>query len=83
MLKRVDYLSKMPSEIQQDLIFSLITLTFAKRDYVLHVGETVEQVYLIEEGVVKVLTMFEGNKFIIDELGPGSVINHRSFFIKD
>ena len=49
----------------------------------LKVGETIEQVYLIEEGLVKILTSFEENEFIIDTLGPGSVINYRSFFTRD
>ena len=49
----------------------------------LRVGDEIDKIYFIEEGKVEVYTEFEGNRFLIDTLGPGSVINYRAVFLKD
>lgn len=38
---------------------------------------------MIEEGAVEIFTYFEGMKFVIDRLFPGSVINYRNLFLDD
>mmetsp|Transcript_30598 Transcript_30598/g.40708 ORF Transcript_30598/g.40708 Transcript_30598/m.40708 type:complete len:189 (-) Transcript_30598:1089-1655(-) len=83
MVKRVEYLDQVPVEILFDLIFSLKSKPFPKSESVLGAGENIEEIFFIEEGQVEVSTEFEGNKFVIDVLGPGSVINYRSVFLKD
>ena len=54
-----------------------------KHDVLLEQGTNIEEIYFIEEGQAEVSTEFEGNKFVTDVLGPGSVINYRSCFLKD
>ena len=83
MVKRVEYLDQVPIDIQFDLIFSLKTKTITKAEHLLEAGTNVEEIYFIEEGQAEVSTEFEGNKFVTDVLGPGSVINYRSCFLKD
>ena len=41
--------------------------------------------YFIESGTIEVSTNFDDttDTFLIDRLGPGTVINYRSFFSKD
>ena len=73
----------MPIDIQFDLIFSLKTKNFAKHDFILEQGTNIEEIYFIEEGQAEVSSEFEGNKFVLDILGPGSVINYRACFLKD
>ena len=50
---------------------------------VLTQDQTIDSIYFIEEGKVLVETEFEGNQFILDKLGPGSIINYRAVFLKD
>ena len=50
---------------------------------VLSQDATIDSIYFIEEGKVIVETEFELNKFVLDKLGPGSIINYRAVFLKD
>ena len=43
----------------------------------------IDSILIIEEGIVHVESEFEGNEFLIDKLGPGSIINHRAVFLGD
>ena len=83
MIKRVEYLDKVPDDILFDLIFSLISISIDKDQPVLNVFDSISSIYFIEEGTVEVWTSFEGNEFRMDTLGPGSVINYRSVFLRD
>ena len=83
MIRRVEYLNEVPNDILFDLIFSLKSISIDKDQPVLNVFDPVNSIYFIEEGTVEVWTSFEGNEFRMDTLGPGSVINYRSVFLRD
>lgn len=83
MVRRVEYLDKVPEDIMIDLIFSLKTKTFSKEEVILTPGDNIEAIYFIEEGAIEVSTEFEQNVFILDVLGAGSVINYRAVFLRD
>jgi hypothetical protein len=38
---------------------------------------------MVEEGVVEIFIYFEGLRFVIERLYPGSVINYRNLFLDD
>ena len=83
MIKRVEYLDKVPDDILFDLIFNMSTISFEKNQRVLSNNQRITSIYFIEEGMIEVWTSFEGNLFRMDTLGPGTVINYRSVFLKD
>jgi len=83
MIKRVEYFDLVPQDILYDLIFSLEIKIFDKDDVVLHTDEIIDSILFIEEGQIEVHTEFDGNKFTIDKLGPGSAINYRAVFLRD
>ena len=83
MVKRIEYFDKAPLDIMFDLIFSMKTVIFNKEQMVLTQDQTIDSIYFIEEGKVLVETEFEGNQFVLDKLGPGSIINYRAVFLKD
>ena len=37
--------------------------------------------YIIEMGKVEIYSYFEGNKFVMETLESGSIINHRAFLM--
>lgn len=37
----------------------------------------------VENGEVLIDTKCEGNKFVLERLGQGSIINYQSFFVND
>ena len=83
MMKSVDYLDKAPTDIVLELIWSCEKALFEKDSVILRRDSILDSIYFIEEGKVELSTEFEGNLFVIEKLGPGSVINHRAVFLRD
>ena len=83
MIKRVEYLDRVPDDILFDLIFSMQYISFEKDQHVLSKNQRITSIQFIEEGIVEVWTSFDGNLFRIDTLGPGTIINYRSVFLRD
>ena len=46
-------------------------------------GDHADNLIFVVRGIIEVYTIFEGNKFIVEHLGPGSIINNRTFFMGD
>ena len=83
MFKLVEYLDQAPNDIILELIWRCSKEKFEKDSLVLKKDSTIEDIYFIEEGKVELSTEFEGNPFVIEKLGPGSVINYRAIFLRD
>lgn len=49
----------------------------------LKVGDSTDKIIFVERGQIEVLTEFEGNEFVIERLGPGTVINQKAFWVDD
>lgn len=45
--------------------------------------EDTDSLLIVEQGMLEVFTSFEGNDFVIERLGKGSVINSRMLFTED
>jgi len=65
------------------IIFSLIPKFYEKNAYIIKENTYSDKLLMIENGIVEIFTYFEGNKFIIENLGTGAIINYRNFFIED
>ena len=83
MIKRIEYLDLVPIDILYELIFSLDEKIFEKDDTVLEKESQIDSIYFVEDGIIDVITEFEDNQFLLDKLGPGSVINYRAVFLND
>ena len=73
----------MSKECLHDLFFSLQKQYYSKGQVIIRPGDNADNLMIVANGAIEVYTEFEGNKFIIDHLGPGSIINYRSFFMSD
>lgn len=92
-LRRVEYLSRpyyfdtKSPEYQGELLFKLILSMerhrFEKNDVLLKSNDPAIALLMVESGKIEVSTHFEGNRFSLDVLKRGSLINHRAFFLKD
>ena len=82
-LQKVPYFANMSDECIHDLYFVLIPGFYEKEDTIIREGQNADRIVLIEHGEVEVFAEFEGNKFVIEILGAGSVINHRTIFMND
>ena len=64
-------------------MFAMKLKSFEKDKVILDTDQPIESLYIINEGILEVSTSFEQNEFVIDKLGRGSILNHRTFFKKD
>ena len=64
-------------------MFSVKSKSFEKDTVVLAEEATANCLYFIEEGILEIYTSFENNEFVLETLYPGSVVNHRAFFMSD
>jgi CRP-like cAMP-binding protein len=83
MVNRVEYLSTTPIDVLLELIFSMKHQAYEREQVIFHSASVADSICFIESGLVEVSTTFEGNNFVIDTLGPGSIINHRALFLQD
>lgn len=64
-------------------MYSFVPKFYEMHSYIMRENLFSDKLILIENGCVEIFTYFEGNKFIIENLGPGTIINYRTFFIED
>ena len=51
--------------------------------YLLQERDKVDTIYIVISGLLEVYTEFDGNEFLLERLGPGSVINYRTIFMEE
>ena len=61
--------------------------TYDQGSFICKKDEPAEKMFLIQDGIVEVSVPYdrrrEGEKFVIERLGRGAIINHSSFMIRD
>jgi len=82
-IKRVPYLENIDEACLFDIIFALTVSSEERGAEVLGPEDKTTALMILAEGLVDVFTTFESNEFIVDKLGRGTVLNHRTFFKKD
>ena len=69
---------------KQELIFQMERHTFEKNHYLCKSGEIADRMFLIQEGIVECTSTYDKDQnFVIERLGRGAIINHRSFLLQD
>lgn len=72
----------MPS-IWTELVYTMPSKNYEAGELLIRPGEPSETVMLIEHGVVEVYIFLSGNKFVIERLFSGSIINYRNVLLED
>src|SRR5688500_18802988 len=67
-----------------EIIFSLTPEHLEKGSIIFSVDDEADKMYIIQNGMVEIYTAMENSvDFIIERLYRGSVINNRSFLLRD
>lgn len=82
-LMKVDYMQSISKPMFHDLYFMLKSRFIDTNEHLLKENDETDSLFILETGMLQVYTEFEGNKFIIDNLCPGSVIGHKGIFMED
>lgn len=86
-MDKIDYFKKLSLNTKQEIIYGLERFTYEKGSLICKAGELTDKMFLIQQGIVEVAITYDRRVdeeyFVIERLGRGAIINHRSFMIND
>ena len=86
-MDKIGYFKTLSLQTKQELIYRMERKTFEKGSLICKKGEKVDQMILIQDGIVEIAVQYDrrcgDQMFVIEKLGRGAIINHRSFMIRD
>jgi len=62
---------------------SLTPVPVLKGQILFKPGDLANRILVIVDGVIEVLTYFEGRRFVIERLFRGSVLNYKNIFLEE
>ena len=63
-----------------EVIFSCVTSKWNQGDTLIKKGEKIDNIYIVEQGIVEVSVMISGKPIVLERLFRGSVINFKTIF---
>ena len=86
-LEKIPYYQSLSLLTKQEIIYSMERCTYEKGSLICKKNEKAEKMFLIQHGIVEVAIKYDRRRndqyFVIERLGRGAIINHRSFMIRD
>jgi F-box/leucine-rich repeat protein 7 len=82
-MNKIEFLQDISIKSFHHVLFSMEKIQYGKNDYISKAYDYADSMIIICDGVCEVRTRCEGNEFIIEHLGKGSIINHNAFFLED
>lgn len=83
-MNKVEYFRQLSVLTKQEILYSMERQYFEKGALICRKEEIATQMYLVQSGTVEIVTYDDFKRpFIIERLGRGAIINHRSFLLKD
>ena len=82
-LSMIPYFAKLDEALKHDVLFSLQQEHFERHAFLFKTDDIASDMFIVESGVVEILTTIDGVEFSIEKLYRGSVINHKSFLFKE
>lgn len=84
MMKKIEYFRDgITPSILNHLVYTTPTRHYDVGQLIFKPGDILNTIYMVEEGLVEIFFYLEGNRFILDRLPSGSVINYRNLFLDD
>ena len=65
------------------LFYTLKWVEYEEGEYIYKAYDLADNIVIVTNGLCEVYTYFEGNKFTIDYISVGSIINQQNFFLED
>ena len=83
-LKQLPFLAHLNDRdtIFYEIIYSLDTRKLNSGQVLMHKGDHIEDIYIVEQGIVEIVTNLCGREIVIERLFRGSVINYKNVFMQ-
>ena len=86
-MNKIGYFRQLSLQTKAELIYGMERKTFEENSLICKKDDLAEHLILIQDGIVEVKSQYdkrrENEYFVIERLGRGAIINHRSFMIGD
>ena len=86
-MEKIQYFRNLSLLTKQELIYGMERFTYEKGSLLCKKDKIADKLYLIQDGIVEVATKYDRRRedqyFVIERLGRGAIINHRSFMVQD
>lgn len=82
-LLQISYLKKMPLDLFHQIYHSFRQHYANQGDVILAEGSDTDNIIVLEKGHLEVYCAPDGNRFVIENLFPGSVFGYRAIFLED
>lgn len=83
---KIDYFRTLTFMTKQEIIYSMERVTYEKEHLLCKKNDEADKMFVIQEGIVEVACSYAPKieqPFVIERLGRGAIINHRSFMLRD
>ncbi len=80
---QIDYLHSVPSKVKHELMYKLEKQNFEKDGFLFKCDDIATNMYIIQSGTVEIETTADGERFVIEKLGRGCILNQRGFLFAD
>ena len=85
-LEKINYFRRLQFLTKQEIIYSMERVTYEKDHLLCKKDDIATKMFVIQDGIVEVACKYAPKieeEFVIERLGRGSIINHRSFMVED
>lgn len=71
----IDYLHNVHSKVKHELMYKLQKQNFEKDGYLFKIDDVATKMYIIQSGTVEIEHTADGERFVIEKLGRGCILN--------
>ena len=85
-MEKISYFKYLKLLTKQEIFHSMERVTYEKDALLCKKGDIATKMFVIQDGIVEVACKYApriDEEFVIERLGRGSIINHRSFMLED
>ena len=86
-MNKISYFRSLSLATKQEIMFSMERLTYEKGSKICEKDVVADKLILIQQGIIEVAVKYDRRRddqyFVIERLGRGALINHRSFMVED
>ena len=79
----IDYLHSVPFQVKHELMYKLKKMSFEKDGFLYKIDDVATRMYIIQSGTVEIEHKADGERFVIERLGRGCIVNQRGFLFAD
>jgi CRP-like cAMP-binding protein len=79
----INYLRSASVEVKHELIYKFKKMNFEKDGFLFKIDDIAKRMYIIQSGTVEIEHKADDERFVIEKLTRGCILNHQGFLFED